>query len=69
MKGLYGLADSGDYLENTFKHHSKTDLKAQNTISDTASFFQHARKELRGLIAANVGDTLATGNSFFEEKH
>ena len=65
LRPLYGLADSGDYWNETFAHHIKSDLKMQSTAQDISFFFYKARKKLKGLAGTYVDDALFAGDEDF----
>ena len=65
LRPLYGLADSGDYWNETFAQHIKQDLKMKATAQDMSFFFRKVGNKLKGLIGTYVDDTLFSGDPDF----
>lgn len=65
LKPLYGLSDSGDYWNVTFKDHIQSDLGMESTVSDKSLFFKLVQKKLQGLMGTYVDDSLLAGDDEF----
>ena len=65
LKPIYGLADSGDIWNTTFSKHLQEDLGMQRAQTDMSMFFKRDRKELTGIEATYVDDSLAVGDESF----
>ena len=65
LRPLYGLADSGNYWNETFANHIKNDLKMKPTALDISFFFKKANGKLKGLAGTYVDDTLFAGDTEF----
>ena len=62
MKPLYGLAESGDYLNETLTKHHIEHLRMQQANGDFSLFMYHVGKKLSGLSGTYVDDILRTGD-------
>ena len=62
---LYGLADSGDYWNETFASHMKNDLGMKSSAEDISFFFFKAKENLKGLAGTYVDDALFAGDDYF----
>jgi hypothetical protein len=65
MKPLYGLADSGDYLAQTFVRHHLMDLRMTQATGDFSLFFKRARGALIGISGCYVDDVIRAGTPEF----
>lgn len=68
LRPLYGLVDSGDYLQATFPHHLKKDLGMIANACDMAQIFKRLQSSLQELIATHVDDTLGAGTKQFQHE-
>ena len=68
LKPLYGLADSGDYWDNTFDHHLLKDLNLKAAKHDLSLYFKNTKGKLDGVIGTYVDDSLIVGTPAFEKE-
>ena len=67
IKPLYGLADSGDYWNETLTKHHLQHLRMKQTEGDFSLFFYHIGQKLAGLSGTYVDDILRAGNKEFND--
>lgn len=60
LKSLYGLADSGDHWGRTVRFHPTQNLGIETVISNTPLYIKRIGRNLAGLCACYVDDTLLT---------
>lgn len=69
LRPLYGLADSGDFWQYTFRRHMKKNLCMTTTACDLSLHFKRVQRTLQGIIATNVDDNFSAGQNSFKKKH
>ena len=65
LKPLYGLNESGDSWFDKNTNFLKQDLGFKSTAGDVSFFYRHEDKDLQGLLAVYVGDSLGAGTDEF----
>lgn len=58
LKPFYGLAESDDYWEHTFRNHLETSLEIKTIVFNPLFYFKRFGSTLIGLCAAYVNDML-----------